>query len=121
MAATFSDLSEHTGTLIALLGILLAICGALVASIYKIGLTLKTDILEMITKLDNRVGDVWEEIGKLRERQETLREALPKEYLRIDGPGYRALLEGIGRIEVHFEQFAKDCRDGKCGGKNGVR
>ena len=114
----FSDLSEHTGTLIVIIGFVVSLCIALVGTIYKImmriALTLKSDILEMIAKVDGRIGDVWEEIGEIRKRQDSLREQLPKEYLRIDGPGYKAMIDGINRIETHFEQFATDCKDGKC-------
>jgi hypothetical protein len=122
MSSTFSDLAEHTGTLVALISTLLIICSSLIVVVYrivfKIGESLKTDILTMIHKLDTKIGEVWSEISKIRERQDTLREVLPKEYMRLEGPGYRLIIEGITRIETHFEQFAQDCRDGKCGGKN---
>jgi hypothetical protein len=121
MITSFSDLAEHTGTLVVLIGFVITICGILLAAMYKmvfrIGETLKDDIFKMLTVLDGRITDVWSEISKLRERQVNLRSELPKEYMRLDGPGYRAIIEGLGRIETHFEEFAKDCRDGKCGGK----
>lgn len=117
--AAFTDLTEHTGTLVALLSALAGVCALLIGVIYKvmmrIALTLKEDILDMIAKLDDRVGDVWEEIGKIRDRQERLREELPEKYLRLEGPGYRVLIDGIHEIKEHFNAFTKDCRNGKCG------
>jgi hypothetical protein len=119
--ATFNDLSEHTGTLIVIIGFVVTLCITLLGVIYKIvfriGEALKVDILNMIKDLDNKLGDVWKEIGKIRERQIDLRQELPKAYLRIEGPGYKALFDGIIRIEAHFEAFADECRSGKCGGK----
>jgi|WetSurMetagenome_2_1015567.scaffolds.fasta_scaffold38931_5 hypothetical protein len=114
----FHDLAEHTGTLVVLIGFVITLCLALVGTIYKImmkiALTLKEDILNMIAKVESRIGDVWDEIAEIRKRQDMLRETLPKEYLRLDGPGYKTLNDGIDRIEGHFEAFTKDCRDGKC-------
>lgn len=119
--AMLHDLAEHTGTLLAIIGVLVALIGTLIAVVWKITLnvatTLKEDIFEMIEKLDDRISAVWSEITKIRDRQVSLRVELPKEYLRIGGPGYRVLIEGITRIETHFETFAQDCRDGKCGRK----
>lgn len=117
----WADLSEHTGTLVAIIGSLAFICGTLALVVWRImvsvALTLKTDILAMIKTLDGRIETVREEIGKIRERQDKLREEWPEKYLRIDGIGYKVLSDGIGRIETHFEKFAEDCREGKCGGK----
>jgi hypothetical protein len=122
MPSTFSDLAEHTGTLVALISTLLIICSSLIVVVYrivfKIGESLKTDILAMIKTLDNKIDEVWSEISKIRDRQVTLREVLPKEYMRLEGPGYKLIIEGITRIETHFEQFSQDCRDGKCGRKS---
>jgi hypothetical protein len=121
MTGAFSDLSEHTGTLVVLVGAALTVCGVLIGVVYKVilkvGETLKTDILKMIASLDGKIDAVWGEIGKVRDRQVSLRESLPKEYMRLEGPGYKALIDGLNRIETHFEQFADDCRSGQCGGK----
>jgi hypothetical protein len=119
--ATFSDLAEHTGTLVSLIGALATLCCLLALIVWRIMLrvafTLKTDILAMIDKLDSRIGKVWAEMGKIKDKQEKLREELPERYMRFDGPGYESLNNGINRIEAHFEKFAQDCRDGKCGGR----
>jgi hypothetical protein len=116
--AQFSDLAEHTGTLIVIIGFIVSVCGILIGAVYKITFTimenLKQDLFDMINKLDGKIGDVWEEISKIRDKQTVLREELPKEYIRVDGEGYKALLNGINRIETHFEQFVRDCKDGKC-------
>jgi hypothetical protein len=86
----------------------------------KVLMVFKGDILSRIQEVDDKIerklDATWKEISFLKDNQAMLRAELPKEYLRIDGPGYHALLKGITRIEEHFEVFAKDCRDGKCGG-----
>ncbi len=116
MATTFADLGEHVGTVVAILGIFAFICATLVGVIYKIALGLKVDIFRMIEKLDERIENIWGEIGFLRQNQSILREALPKEYMRLDGPGYKAMIESLTRIENHFEEFVNFCRSGKCKG-----
>ncbi len=70
-----------------------------------------------ISKTLKELESVWDAISVLRNNQSTLRAELPRDYLRVDGPGYDALHDGITRIETAFNLFAKDCRDGKCGGK----
>ena len=70
-----------------------------------------------ISKFSGELSNLWEAVTMIREKQELLRETLPKEYLRVAGPGYMAIMESLIRIERHFEEFAQDCRDGKCGGK----
>lgn len=116
--ATFADLAEHTGTLVSLIGFLVILCSAFIGVIWrimtKIAFTLKEDLFKMITQLEGRVGEVWDAIDEIRSKQEVLRETLPKEYIRMDGPGYKAIIEGINRIERQFEKFTEDCREGKC-------
>lgn len=129
MAAEFNDLAEHASTLVVLIGVGLVICGTLIGVIWKImttiALTMKTDILELVNKVDDRVSVAFQVMedrrkeqelinAKFRERQETLREELPEKYLRVQGPGYKILVDGIDGIKENFEQFAKDCREGHC-------
>lgn len=110
----FGDLAEHTGTLIALIAILGMVCAALIGAVYKVALTLKADILEMVKELKGSITEVWGEIKKIKDSQLYLREKLPAEYLRIEGPGYKILVSSLERIEDHLEKFMEDCRQGKC-------
>lgn len=120
MASTFSDLGEHIGTVVAFAGFLLLMCISLVGVIYKIALTLKADILKMIDKLDDKLESVWGEISKIKDKQDLLREQLPKEYIRLEGPGYKFLVDGIKRIEGHLEAFIEECRRAwRCNGQPG--
>ena len=114
MATTFADLTEHTGTLIALIGALFTVCGILVAVVWRVvfnvGVTLKKDIFDMMIHQDDR-------IDRIEERQIDLRQRLPLEFVRFDGIGFKTLAEGIGRVENKFDRFVDDCREGKCGVK----
>ena len=67
-----------------------------------------------ISKTITEMKEVWEAIKEIREKQGTLRARLPEDFLMVKSPGYDALHDGINRIESAFNQFAKDCRDGKC-------
>lgn len=135
--ATFSDLGAHTGTLVALIAFFVSLCLALIGVIYKImtsiALALKTDVLKLIDKVDDRVTTAFavmeshrqEQESKneaIRARQDELRTILPEKfdrYLQINGPGYKTLVDGINRIEGHLEGFIDDCRAGRCiGGRS---
>lgn len=102
----FADLAEHTGILVILIGIFATIAGYI---LYYVASTFKEDLFKMI-------GNVEEEIKLMREKQESLRSTLPKEYLRVDGPGYRLLLDEIAEIKRHLQNFTEDFREGRCPG-----
>ncbi len=57
--AAFTDLSEHTGTLIAIISTLLVIAGVLIGAIWmvvsKLAMNLKTDILKMLSDYGHRL------------------------------------------------------------------
>ena len=65
-------------------------------------------------KFISEMSELWDAIKEIRDKQADLRAQLPKEYLRLEGEGYKALIDSLKRIETHFEQFTKDCREGKC-------
>lgn len=72
-----------------------------------------------VKHVNENIGEIWQRITKIADRQEQLREELPDKYLKVGGPGYKALADGIHRIENNFDRFAKDCKDGNCGAKRG--
>lgn len=84
------------------IGVLLSVIGAL--------------ILLGINKTLKEIQAIWEEIKEIKEKQAELRADLPQEYLRLYGPGYAALHDGIQEIKDTFSRFADDCRKGRCGG-----
>ena len=87
----------------------------IVIAIVTLANTVILSLLKLgLNKFISEISEMWDAIKEIRDRQANLREDLPKEYLRIDGEGYTAIRESLKRIENHFEQFAKDCRDGKC-------
>ena len=127
MASEFADLAQHTGTLVALISSFAIICGILIGTIYKLGLTLKADILAMITSLNSKLDGieqgVWTEINRIKrddlgmmlKRQLELREQIPKEYLRVDGLGLKSILDALERIEKHSEKVALELAESKRG------
>jgi|SRR5208337_208410 len=54
---------------------------------------------------------VWEAIQDIRAKQLSLRGDLPKDYLRVGGEGYRALISGIDEIKGHIQTMARDCQE----------
>ncbi len=94
MPTSLSDLAEHTGTLIAIIGIL----GAAVA--YGIKRTL------------DELKEMWKTIGEIMDRQMALRERLPVEYLRKDD--LIDLKQMLSDISVRLNIFMDDCRKGEC-------
>ena len=61
-----------------------------------------------INKFSDEMAGLWKAVDVLRVNQMVLREALPKEYLRLEGPGYKAIMDSLQRIEVHSEQLANE-------------
>ncbi len=55
---------------------------------------------------------IWEEISIIRGRQNTLRDDLPKEYVRFES--LENLEESQKRIEKKLDKFMEDCRKGEC-------
>ena len=104
-SGTMGQIDAHIVVLI-VLGIF-TLANTVIISLVKLG----------INKFSGEMASLWEAITVIRDKQELLRETLPKEYLRVAGPGYMAIMESLIRIERHFEEFAQDCREGKCGGK----
>lgn len=96
-----AQIDAHIAVLI-ILGIF-TLANTIIISLVKLG----------VSKFSSEMKCLWEAIDMIREKQESLRETLPKEYLRIEGEGYKALIGGIKRIEIHLEQLTKDIRDGK--------
>lgn len=89
----------------------------IVIAIVTLANTVILSLLKMgFNKFSQEMSELWEAIRVMRDKQSALREELPKEYLRIEGEGYKALMESLNRIETHFEKFTQDCREGKCGG-----
>jgi len=98
--AAWADLAEHTGTLVALLGGMAVIIGALFIAFYKlftrIAFTLKDDIFRMLEVMDKRLENqetvlgscvTWEqlkpELQSITDRQLDLRQnILPRDYMR---------------------------------------
>lgn len=118
--ADFTDLGEHTGTLIAMIGALLFIAGAMVGAVWKImttiALNLKTDLLQMF-------DSVWVEINKIKENQMKLRSEIPEKYMQKSDYAevQHERLATLGRIEGKLDTFIGDCKSGNCPGGNGRR
>ena len=82
--------------ILGIVGILCAVIGGL--------------LLIGINKTLGEMKAIWEEIKIIQEKQTALRAEIPREYLRINGPGYNAIMESLKRIEDHGEQVADDLR-----------
>ena len=61
-----------------------------------------------INKFSDEMAGLWKAVDALRTNQMILKEALPKEYLRLEGPGYKAIMDSLQRIEAHSEQVANE-------------
>ena len=85
--------------ILGIIGVLCAVIGAL--------------LLLGINKTLGELKALWEEIKIIQEKQTALRAELPRDYLRVGGPGYNAIMESLTRIETHGEQVAKELAESK--------
>ena len=61
-----------------------------------------------INKFSDELSGLWKAMDIVRTNQMNLRESLPKEYLRLEGPGYKAIMESLARIESHSEKVTDE-------------
>lgn len=100
-------MAEHTffAIVMGVIGLLCTVIGAL--------------LLLGINKTLAEMKAVWEEIKYIKENQANLRAELPLNYLYVKGAGFQLLMEALHNLKDSFDNFAQDCKDGKCGGKKG--
>ena len=94
-------MTENTimSIILGVIGVLCTIIGAL--------------LLLGISKTLGELKAIWLEIKEIQNKQGELRTTLPEEYLRVDGLGFKAILDSLSRIERHSEQVALELAETK--------
>ena len=94
-------MTENTimSIILGIIGVLCTIIGAL--------------LLLGISKTLGELKAIWLEIKEIQNKQGELRTTLPEEYLKVDGLGFKAILDSLSRIERHSEQVALELAETK--------